>query len=156
MKSSQSATLPSKHRVFQLIAVFAVGYLFLEYIGAFTVRDLTSGTKAFVTRAGIVVTYISALVTGLTFYWDRKAERIAFWAEQQKQMAAANNALLNKLSTEVQRDFEAQKAWNTSVVQDMENEIQGTLQYSTTKPWLGWLAITGLVFGTYLQLLGSA
>lgn len=140
----------------QVLAACMVGYVAMELLGVFSIREFSVSTKALFTRSGIVVTYLSALVGGSFFYWDGKAQQNSLWATQLKAAAESENALLAQLMAEAHRELQAQHNRNNAIIRAMEAELERTATYVATKPWLGKLAIFGIVAGSYLQLLGAS
>lgn len=140
----------------KLLAVCLVGYVVLELLGVFSIEKFSAATKAMFARSGIVVAYLSALVGGLCFYWDGKAQQSASWARQITAVAKSQNALLEDLMAEGRRELQAQHQQNDEIIRSMEAELERTSRYIATKPWLGKLAIFGVVASAYLQLLGAS
>jgi hypothetical protein len=132
------------------------GYVILELLGTFIIPEWSAATKSLFTRAGIVVTYLSAITAGLFFYWDTKACENIETAVRTRATAKSNNGLLLQLRTEVSCQVDAQVARNNAEVDAANLSLQNASKYVATKPWLGKLSIAGVLVGSYLQFLGAA
>ena len=155
MSRKKSNGLPSKAKMLSIVIACFAGYALLESIGGFDFSAMAEPTRKVLGRAGIVVGYLSALVAGLSFYWDTKAQEIVKRAESIKREKEEDIALLQKLSAELGRRFNTESAQSMQHVAEADADLLEASQYLSSKNWLGWLALSGVVLGTILQLISA-
>lgn len=155
MRPLQSDRLPSKARMIFVLSVCGVGYATLELLGVIQMKDVSAATKLLLTRLGVLFAYVGALLAGLQFYWDARAERIAAEAEQKRNRAQRDNDLLRSLGDELQKEYQAILDRNDTEARLAEAELKGTSLYLRNKNWLGKVALVGVFLGAVLQIMGS-
>ena len=155
MNTNRSRNLPTKRTMLLIVLFCVVGYAALEKAGGFDFSTVEESTRKMLGRAGIIVCYLSALIAGTTFYWDSKAQGMAARAEERKQQGEASRGLLQKLSAELGHRFDSELQEYALQINNAEADLLEANRYLTSKNWLGWSALAGLIVGTLLQLVGA-
>ena len=155
MSRKEFNLLPSKRRMLTVVFICILGYAFLESVGGFEFFSLPESTRKMLGRAGMVIGYLSALAAGLSFHWEAKAQGIAAYAEATMRQNEGTMDLLQSLSMELDRSFDAELARCKQQIDAAKADLQETNQYLSTKAWFGWFALGGVVIGTLFQLIGA-